>query len=283
MQLRIATFNVENLLSRHRFGPIDRPDAAPALALFGFDHPPVREAVERSLSVALEDDKRQMTALAIAETQADILCLQEVDNLGVLEAFFANYVHRVADRRYGHFHLMQGNDGRGIDVAFGCRRDLVPRESIKWRSHREVSFAELDLYNDTLAQLGMYPDSLIFKRDCLEMTVTIAGSDLTIFILHLKSMNNGRDDGRERTAPVRRAEAQAVKALIMRKFGKHWRDAHWVIAGDLNDYSEAIGPQGVVRPAQDGAAHFFLQDFAVNPVEIIAPARTLDTFSQALE
>lgn len=269
MSLRIATFNVENLLSRHRFGPVDRPDAAPALALFGFDQPPVREAVERSLSVSLEDDKRQMTALAIAETQADILCLQEVDNLGVLEAFFANYVHRVADTRYGHFHLLQGNDGRGIDVAFCARRDLAPRDAVQFRSHRQMKFSDLDGYDETMAQAGFRPDSVIFKRDCLEMTLNVRGRELTVFVLHLKSMNNGRDDGREKTAPLRMAEARAVKALVMQKFGPGWRSADWVIAGDLNDYIEAIGPQGVVKPAQTGAIHFLLDDFAFNPVSAL--------------
>lgn len=266
MTLRIATFNVENLLSRHRFGPADRPDAAAALALFGFDQAPVREAVGRSLSVSLEDDKRQMTALAIAEAQADILCLQEVDSLSVLEAFFANYVHRVSDIRYGHFHLLEGNDGRGIDVAFCCRRDLAPREAVRFRSHRDLKFSDLDFYDDAMAQAGMRADANVFKRDCLEMTVDVRGRDITVFVLHLKSMNNGRDDGREKTAPHRLAEVRAVQSLVHQKFGNDWRRKDWVIAGDLNDYVEAIGPRGELKPAGKGAIHTLVEDFAFNPV-----------------
>ena len=103
MRLRIATFNVENLSSRWRFGDAVRGESAAAMALADFEQSSERKAAERSLALTLEDDKRQMTALAIAETRADIIALQEVDSLRVLEAFFANYVHRVADIRYGHF------------------------------------------------------------------------------------------------------------------------------------------------------------------------------------
>src|SRR5919206_2263707 len=143
MRLRIATFNVENLASRSSYGPSRRPDTAPALSLFHFAETEARENVERSVAVAIEDDKRELTALAIAETRADIFAFQEVDNLGVLQAFFANYVHRVSDIRYGHFKLVHGNDPRGIDVAFGARRSLLKADKVKVRSHHEATFGEL--------------------------------------------------------------------------------------------------------------------------------------------
>ena len=270
MQIRIATFNVENLLSRQRFGPLARPDSAAAMALFGFE-PPVRDAVERSVSVMLEDDKRQMTALAIADADADILCLQEVDNLGVLEAFFGNYVHRVADHRYGHFRLVKGNDERGIDVAFACRRDLVNQDKVAWRSHKTASYADLDVFDEDLAAAGARPEALVFKRDCLEINLDIRGRPLSIFITHLKSMQNGKSDGRDRTMPVRRAEARAIRRIIETKFGARWREADWAIAGDLNDYVETIGPLGVVTPARPSGLDPLLSDFAVNPVSKLPP------------
>ncbi len=271
MRLRIATFNVENLLSRQRFGPLARPDSAAAMALFGFEQPQVRDAVERSVSVMLEDDKRQMTALAIADAKADILCLQEVDNLGVLEAFFGNYVHRVADHRYGHYRLVKGNDERGIDVAFACRRDLVGSESVAWRSHKSATYRDLDAFDDDLAANGFRPDSFIFKRDCLEVSLDIGGRPLSLFICHFKSMANGRDDGRTRTTPVRRAEARAIRRIIEMKFGPAWRERDWIVAGDLNDYVEAVGPLGVLRDARPSAIDPLLDDFAINPVAQLPP------------
>lgn len=272
MKLRVATFNIENLLSRHRFGPGDRPDAAAALSLFDFQAPQVREAVERALAVALEDDKRQMTGLAIAETKADILCLQEVDNLGVLQAFIANYVQRISDVRYDHFRLIEGNDQRGIDVAFACRRDLVAGpHAVSIRSHREETYRSLGLHDSALTALGIRPDAPIFKRDCLEVSLDIAGKALTLFICHFKSMGNGHDNGRDATAPVRRAEARAVREIILRRFGPQWREANWIIAGDLNDYFETIGPGGTIRPTQPSGLDVLVDDFAVNPVAGLAP------------
>src|SRR5215208_6060257 len=141
MRLRIATFNVENLAARSSYGPKQRPDTAPALSLFHFAQPDARE-----------NDKRELTALAIAETRADILALQEVDNLDVLQAFFSNYVHRVSDLRYEHFKLVHGNDQRGIDVAFVMRKGLAGRDALTFRSHREATFGELDLYSDDLEE-----------------------------------------------------------------------------------------------------------------------------------
>ena len=73
MRLRIATFNVENLASRHTFGPRLRPETAPALSLFDFPEGR-RGRVQRSVAVALEDDKRELSALAIAETPPTSSC-----------------------------------------------------------------------------------------------------------------------------------------------------------------------------------------------------------------
>jgi hypothetical protein len=67
MRVRIGTFNIENLISRNRFGPTARPETAPALSLFDFPNQEGRAYAEHAIAIALEDDKRQMTALAISE------------------------------------------------------------------------------------------------------------------------------------------------------------------------------------------------------------------------
>lgn len=82
MRLRIRTFNVENLAARNSCGPVERPEAAPPLSLFDFPEAETRDTVEASVAVAVEDDKRELTGLAIAEAQADILAHQEIDSVG---------------------------------------------------------------------------------------------------------------------------------------------------------------------------------------------------------
>jgi endonuclease/exonuclease/phosphatase family metal-dependent hydrolase len=264
MRLRIATFNVENLAARSSYGPKQRPDTAPALSLFHFAEPDARENVERSVAVALEDDKRELTALAIAETRADILALQEVDNLDVLQAFFSNYVHRVSDLRYEHFKLVHGNDQRGIDVAFVMRKGLVERDALTFRSHRETTFGELDLYSDDLEEFGIRPDDRVFNRDCLEASIAFGDRELTLFVSHFKAMTDYQEE-RAGTLAVRQAEATAVRRIVERRFGKNWRSANWIVAGDLNDCRERITLGGEVQPTGPSGLDSLLEDFAVNP------------------
>ena len=281
MKLRVGTFNVENLSSRWRFAEVQRGEVTAAMSLAEFSRPHEREQAERSVALTLEDDKRQMTALAIAEARADILCLQEVDSLRVLEAFFANYVHRMSDIRYGHFKLVEGNDRRGIDVAFAARRDLLRPDQVTITSHREASFAEFGVYDRDIAAFGIRPDDRVFNRDCLMVDLDLGRTSLTLFVCHLKSMNNGKADGRTGTMPLRRAEARAVRSLVQRRFGPDWRRANWIIAGDLNDYFEVIGPGGDVTPKPPCALEPLTDGFGVNPVSDLPPHERWTHFHRA--
>jgi endonuclease/exonuclease/phosphatase family metal-dependent hydrolase len=268
MKLRVATFNIENLSSRWKFAEVSRAEVAAAMSLAEFAQPKDREIAERSMGLTVEDDKRQMTALAIAETRADIIALQEVDSLRVLEAFFANYVHRLADIRYGHFKLIAGNDRRGIDVAFAARRNLAAADSVTAKSYREATFADLGVYEQELAEFGIKPNDRLFNRDCLVVTVPVHGTSLSLFICHLKSMSNGKGgDGRAATRVLRRAEARGVRRIIGEQFGSGFRDAPWIIAGDLNDYRLRLRRAGTIEDASPSGIDVLFDKFAFNPVD----------------
>ena len=266
MRLRLGTFNVENLLTRHRFEAGGRTETAAAMSLFNFPRADERDAVERSLAVALEDDKRQMTALALAEANADLWMLQEVDSLASLQAFFANYVHRIADHRYGHFTLIDGNDRRSIDIGFAARRDLLAPSQVSVHSYRELSFAEAGAFSPAGAAFGIRPGDRVFARDCLVIALDFGDRELTLFGCHFKSMNNGRDDGRQATLPIRRAEALAVRRLVQERFGAGWRQANWAILGDLNGYRIGLGPLAEPVDEGDSGLEPLLDDFAVDPM-----------------
>ena len=272
MRLRVATFNVENLASRNSYGPVERPETAPALSLFDFPEAETRDTVQASLAVAVEDDKRELTGLAIAETRADILALQEVDNLGVLQAFFANYVHRVADAAYGHFKLVNGNDPRGIDVAFAARRDLVAPEAVTARSYHETTFGELGLHTPALEARGIGADSFVFNRDCLEVALDLGEAELTLFLCHFKAKSY-RKDGSETTLELREAEAKAVRRIVEKRFGEGWRQANWIIAGDLNDFRCRILPGSEVADCAPTPLDTLLDGFAVNALDSLPPAQ----------
>ncbi|MDJ1158551.1 endonuclease/exonuclease/phosphatase family protein [Chelatococcus sp. SYSU_G07232] len=283
MKLRIATFNVENLIARQRMDRSGRADTSAAMALFEIPSGQHRDTIERSLAAALEDDKRQMTALAVAETRADVIALQEVDSLSALEAFFANYVHRIADRRYGHFRLVEGNDRRGIDVGLAARRDLVAQAgAVRQRSHREASFADLDAYDADIARLGLAPTDRVFQRDCLMVDLDLGDRTLSLFVCHFKSMNNGRADGRSMTLPLRRAEARAVRRLVEQRFGDAWTAANWIVLGDLNGCDAFVGPGGSIEPAEGESGLEPLMDgFAVNAAAHLPPEARWTHFRRA--
>jgi endonuclease/exonuclease/phosphatase family metal-dependent hydrolase len=279
MRLRIATFNVENLASRQAYGPRERPETAPALSLFDFPEEETRDTVEASVAVAIEDDKRELTAMAIAETRADIIALQEVDNLSVLHAFFANYVHRIADIRYGHFKLVNGNDPRGIDVAFAARKSLLAQDRVQAVSHHEASFADLGCYDEALRELEIAPHDRVFNRDCLEVSLDLGEAELTLYLCHFKAVTGaGRTAGREGSLGLRQAEAKGVRHLIQTRFGGDWRNANWVVLGDFNDYRARILPAGAVEPTLPSSFDALVEDFASNPVDALPPAERWTSF-----
>ncbi|MGI9357174.1 MAG: endonuclease/exonuclease/phosphatase family protein [Rhizobiaceae bacterium] len=232
MAVRIATFNVENLMERFDFSQRRKNKTSR-----GWGAPKMTPH---------EDDARQMTALAIADCQADVICLQEVENLEALEDFEQNYLARMTGIDYPHKVWRQGNDGRGIDVALMARAATTNGEEIEILdvvSHRKKSFADLDVHSRELKVMGIERDERLFRRDCLDVDLRIGGKRMTIFVCHFKSMGGAREglNGRDHTMPVRLAEARGVRRIVERKFGsERVANMRWMICGDLNDYTERL-------------------------------------------
>lgn len=247
MSVRLATFNIENLMRRFDFTGfrnnlyLDR-----SLALFDIADEEEFRRLEAARVVAHSDDARQLSALAIAATRADIICLQEVDNIEVLKAFEYGYLFKMVGSGYRQKFTTAGNDTRGIDVAVMARDQTVhgqPIEFVRMTSHAHVTYADLDLHTRELAAIGVEAHERLFRRDCLELDLAIGGRPFTLYTLHLKSMGSTRDgiDGRDYTAPVRLAEARGVRRIIEVRFGReHAARRYWAICGDLNDYRERI-------------------------------------------
>ena len=295
MSFRLATFNVENLLSRFDFdGWKNELQRDRLLSLFQIKDQIQFQAMETARMIATADDVRQQTALAIADTEADILCCQEVEGEDALNAFEAGYLYRMIGFGYPFKHMSAGNDTRGINVGAMFRSQTADGEAIelvKVTSNAVLTYADLDLYTDDLRRRDLKPTDRIFKRDCLELHLTIGGKPLALFVVHLKSMGGGRDgmNGRDFTMPVRIAEAKAIRQIVTNAFGGEGavKLADFAICGDFNDYQSKIVVGGDKRngfgftPEAEpvSALNMLTADsFVVNIVERLAPLERWTTY-----
>jgi len=198
--LRLATFNAENLFARYRFKDSFQPTADDGFTI-------------NDLAFRIYDDEsKKITAKAIREVNADVICLQEVESLPVLDRFNSYYL---GGMKYAYRALIDSFDPRAIDVAVLSR---YPISAL--RSHRE----ERNTSNT----------AFLFSRDCLEVDVQIGGKTLTLYLNHFKSMMGGRDETRAR----RVTQAERVAAIVDARWKKSGYKGNFVVLGDFNDYPQ---------------------------------------------
>ncbi len=198
--LRLATFNAENLFARYRFKDSFQPTTDDGFTI-------------NDLAFRIYDDEsKKITAKAIREVNADVICLQEVESLPVLDRFNSYYL---GGMKYAYRALIDSFDPRAIDVAVLSR---YPISAL--RSHRE----ERNTSNT----------AFLFSRDCLEVDVQIGGKTLTLYLNHFKSMMGGRDETRAR----RVTQAERVAAIVDARWKKSGYKGNFVVLGDFNDYPQ---------------------------------------------
>lgn len=283
MSLRLATFNVENLMNRFDFsGYRNELQQDRVLSLYEIKDEAEYRLLERARTISHTDDARQLSALAIAATGADVICLQEVDNLEALHAFEYGYLFKMIGHGYREKYLTPGNDTRGIDVAVMIRdrtRDGQEIEFVGMQSHAHLTYDDFGLFSPELAELRLEPHHRIFRRDCLEIDLKVGGRRFTLYTVHFKSMGPARNGltGRESSMPIRKAEATAVRRIVEDRFGRgRAASKRWAICGDFNDYRERVVVEGDLyggyrfQPARetDSSLNVLLADgFCENVVE----------------
>ena len=149
-------------------------------------------------------------------TRADVVALQEVENLDTLRRFRSLFLG--GSRAYPHALAIDGNDPRLIDVAVLSKLPII-----HVRSYQHLRAGR----------------SALFSRDCLEVDVEAPGGRVvTLFVNHFKSMMDKKEPcrGRATTRPARQRQAAAVQELVTARFGSDPGDHPFVIVGDLNDY-----------------------------------------------
>lgn len=131
-KLRLGTFNCENLFARFKFNKNVDPAKA---SKNGF-------TVNDAYFDILNENEKKLTGEVIKAHDADVLALQEVENLDVLKRFRSDWLKSLG---YSYAMLVDDNDPRHIDVAVLSRYPIVAA-----RSHQELKNGK----------------SFIFSRDC---------------------------------------------------------------------------------------------------------------------
>ena len=224
--VRVGTFNVENLFARFKFNEGIDPEQ---VVKDGW------KAEEQFFEIDEEESKR-LTAQVILNLNADILGLQEVENLDTLKRFRDSYLGgRTA---YPYTVVLDGNDRRLIDVALLSRYPIT-----HIRSYQDLWVPEWN--------------APLFSRDCLETDVLIDGvGSLTLFVNHFKSMAppSGSDpcQGRHLTQFIRSKQSKTVRDIVKNRFEENIESSRFIILGDLNDYLETDlqGGSGITELVQ---------------------------------
>lgn len=198
--VRIATLNVENLFARYNFKSNFNPSTD------GF--------LINDLAFNLhDDDAKKITAKLIKLMKADIVCLQEVENMEVLERFVSRYL---GGKKYKHRMLIDSHDPRKIDIAVISKFPIVSSKSSRDERNKKNTW-------------------WLFSRDCSEVTFDINGKYLTLFNNHFKSMLGGRDKTKER----RKEQVDRVAQIISEKYTDSNYEGNFAVLGDFNDYIDS--------------------------------------------
>ena len=255
--LRIATFNCENLFSRPKIFEQEAKRANQLLGYVAelqealkndvFDHKRIKELKGKLRGFATVNDLRgkhetavgaqewlggvelvradvtdaavKNTARVIADVDADVICLIEVEDRNLLQKFHdglleKEFLQPSGKAGYSYILLVDGNDPRGIDVSFMSR---IPVLSMHSNIH------EFSDYDGRKVRT--------FSRDCLEVQLEAPdGKNLHLKVNHFKSMGYS-----PKTDPqsIRRRLGQAKRVAEL--IDRHDLEKDYVIvAGDLN-------------------------------------------------
>ncbi|MEZ4512350.1 MAG: lamin tail domain-containing protein [Chloroflexota bacterium] len=223
-QLTIATFNVENLFDNRDPHPSDPPR-------------PTRSQYDQKLT--------KLAEAIVAMGAPTVMGLQEVENIGILEQLVT--LEQLAPFGYQPY-LIEGEDSRGIDVAFLVRGDQA-----------------------TVGQVANFPmpdGSLSRPPLLLELTFNATGEQLFLINNHLTSLSAGE----EATEPLRTAQAAWV-ASVLEEVRAENPEAGFVVLGDLNSFV-ATPPIETLQAAGLRHAYEFFDDPAAIPYTYIFEGAT---------
>jgi endonuclease/exonuclease/phosphatase family metal-dependent hydrolase len=223
MQLKIGTFNLNNLFSRYNFNlQADVPEVKEGTISIAEIKTVVAEAEQKQIEykgIGLhrkDPAERTMLADRIKAMDLDVLCVQEIEDIETLRYFASTELASL----YPNLILIEGNDPRLIDVAVMSKLPIGPCTT--WQT----------------AASPQAPGERVFSRDLLQATIlNSAGTPLlTLFVNHLKSKfvpyYENQVTGKKLADERRKLQAETI-AQILPQIMKP--SDPFIVLGDMND------------------------------------------------
>lgn len=231
MEIKVGTFNLNNLFSRFNFtGEIDALHAGDTEVTisYTFNDPSTYRirTFEGRLVKEKPAEERALIANRILTMDVDVLAVQEVEDIAILRSFAKESL----GGRYPYQVLVEGNDPRLIDIGILSRLPIGAVTSWQCAVHSDS------------------PSDPVFSRDLLEVEILNAsrsGKLFTMYNNHLKShyvpFNVDPVLGTEQANRRRRQQAETMARIITARMRPNSR---YIVLGDMNDPvdSEFLSP-----------------------------------------
>lgn len=241
MQLRVGTFNLNNLFSRYNFAlEAEVPDIAKGTVTISKIKTIVHKAERKEIDykgIALhrkEPKDRDLIVARIKDMDLDVLCVQEIEDIDTLRHFASTELAGL----YPHTMLIEGNDPRLIDVAVMSK--LPIGAAVTWQT----------------AVHPANPSERVFSRDLLQAQILSPDRKrtlFTVFVTHLKSkfVPHWEDQtlGTIAANNRRKRQAESAAAIIARMMRP---DSPYAVLGDFNDTPDAATIAPLVTTPQLG-------------------------------
>lgn len=220
MEIRVGTFNLNNLFSRFNFRA--NIDAEPSAAqggmtlTFGTEDIDVRMFMGRLVRSKSAADTTVIATRIMEAMNAHVLAVQEVEHIEILRQFNRDHLGGL----YRHVVLIEGNDKRMIDVGV---------------------LSQLPIGAITSHQTAVHPDDpgrRVFGRDLLEVEICDDSGDRLFSLLNTHMKSHFVPFGQDPVAGAiaanlrRRRQAETIRRILE---SRHPADARFVLAGDMND------------------------------------------------
>lgn len=226
MDVKVGTFNLNNLFSRFNFAgeieALSEGDAEVSVS-YTFNDPGTYRirTFQGKLVKEKPAEERSLIASRILAMDVDVLAVQEVEDINILRSFARDSLAS----QYPYQVLIEGNDPRLIDIGILSKLPVGAITSWRYAVHPENTSDQ------------------VFSRDLLEVEIlnpTRSKRLFTVYNNHLKSQyvpfNEDPVLGAERANRRRLQQAEIVARIIAARMRPN---SSYIVLGDMNDSVES--------------------------------------------